>query len=97
MRSLGARRQQITAIIVGEAALISVFGAVAGVLVCHLAAFLLRGVVEDLTGVYLDWAAFASRELYLVVAVGLLGAAAGFLPALKGSFTQVADNLSPSY
>ncbi|MEC7584476.1 MAG: ABC transporter permease [Planctomycetota bacterium] len=97
MRSLGARRQQITAIIVGEAALISLFGAVVGVLVCHLAAFLLRGLVEDLTGVYLDWAAFASRELYLVLAVGVLGAAAGFLPALKGSFTQVADNLSPSY
>ena len=49
------------------------------------------------TGVYLDWAAFAPRELYLVLAVGGLGAVAGFVPALKGSLTQVADNLSPTY
>jgi len=97
MRALGARRQQITAIIVGEAALLSLFGAVMGVLVCHSAAWLLREIVEDLTGVYLDWAAFAIHELYLVLAVALLGAAAGFLPAVKGSFTQVADNLSPTY
>ncbi len=97
MRSLGARRSQITGIIVGEAALLSVFGALAGVLLCHLAAFGLRATVEDRTGVYLDWTAFAAREVYLVAAVGLLGAIAGLLPAIKGSCTQVADNLSQTY
>jgi putative ABC transport system permease protein len=97
MRSLGARRYQILTIIVGEAALLSLFGAVLGVLTCHLCALLLRGTVEDLTGVYLDWAAFAVRELYLVAAVTGLGAVAGLLPAAKGSLTQVADNLAPSY
>ena len=97
MRSLGARRLQISAIIVGEAALLSTVGAVLGVLSCHVAALGLRATVEDMTGVYLDWAAFAPRELYLVLAVGALGAVAGLLPAVKGSFTQVADNLAPTY
>jgi hypothetical protein len=58
---------------------------------------MLREVVEDTTGVFLDWTAFALRELYLVCAVTALGAVAGLLPALKGSVTQVADNLAPSY
>lgn len=96
MRSLGARKGQICAIIVGEAAILSLVGAFAGVVLCHLLVLLLRTTVEDLTGVYLDWAAFTRGEVYLVIAVGLLGAFAGLLPALKGSFTQVADNLSPS-
>ena len=76
---------------------LSLFGALCGVLLCHLAALLLRATVEDRTGVYLDWTAFAARELYLVLAVGALGAAAGLLPAIKGSCTQVADNLSQTY
>jgi len=97
MRSLGARRLQICTIIVAEASLLSSFGAVLGVLLCHVAARVLRSTVEDMTGVYLDWTAFGAWELYLVVGVGALGAAAGLLPAVKGSFTQVADNLAPSY
>jgi putative ABC transport system permease protein len=97
MRSLGARRHQILSIIVGEAAMLSTTGALLGVLLCHVCALLLRATVEDVTGVYLDWTAFAPRELYLVLAVGLLGAVAGLLPAIKGSCTQVADNLSQTY
>lgn len=97
MRSLGARRVQILAIIVGEAALLSCFGALLGVVVCHAAAFALRGVVEDQTGVYLDWSAVQLWEAWLVLGVTGLGALAGLLPAVKGSMTQVADNLAADY
>lgn len=97
MRSLGARRAQILAIIVGEAALLSFFGALLGVVVCHAAAFGLRGVVEDQTGVYLDWSAVRAWELWLVAGVTGLGGVAGLLPAIKGSMTQVADNLAHDY
>jgi putative ABC transport system permease protein len=97
MRSLGARRLQILAIIVGEAALLSLFGAVIGLLVCHTAMFVMQGVVEDMTGVYLDWLQFRPWELWLVFGVTLLGGFAGLLPAVKGSMTQVADNLAQNY
>jgi putative ABC transport system permease protein len=97
MRSLGARRGQILSIIVGEAAHLSLFGALIGVGVCHLASFLLRGVVEDMTGVYLDWLQFGLWELWLVLGVTAIGACAGLLPAVKGSMTQVADNLAQNY
>ena len=97
MRSLGARRSQILTIITGEAALLSLFGAILGVVVCHVATFLLRSVVEDQTGVYLDWLQFAPWELWLVLGVTGIGALAGLLPAVKGSMTQVADNLAQNY
>jgi putative ABC transport system permease protein len=97
MRSLGARRLQILAVITGEAALLSLFGAVLGLAACHLAAFGLRGYVEDTTGVYLDWLRFRWWELWLVAGVAGTGALAGLLPAVKGSLTQVADNLVQSY
>ena len=97
MRSLGARRLQILTIITGEAALLSLFGAVVGLFVCHGAAFLLRDVVEDMTGVYLDWLQFRPWELWMVLAVTAVGALAGLMPAVKGSMTQVADNLAQNY
>lgn len=97
MRSLGARRGQIVAIVVGEASTLAFVGAVLGIGLCHAAALLVRSTVEDLTGVFLDWTAFAPRELYLLLGVTTLGAVAGVLPAIKGSTTQVADNLSQTY
>jgi putative ABC transport system permease protein len=97
MRSLGARRLQILVVITGEAALLSLFGALLGLCVCHLAAWLLRATVEDMTGVYLDWLQFRWWELWLLLGVTGVGALAGLLPAVKGSMTQVADNLAQNY
>ena len=97
MRSLGARRYQILAIITGEAALLSLFGALLGLTVCHLATFFLRGTVEDMTGVWLEWLQFRWWELWLIAGVTVIGALAGLLPAVKGSLTQVADNLAVNY
>ena len=97
MRSLGARRWQILGIIVGEAALLSLFGAALGLVTCHAATWALRSVVEDQTGVYLDWLQFRAWEGWLLVGVTALGGLAGLAPAVKGSMTQVADNLAQNY
>jgi putative ABC transport system permease protein len=97
MRSLGARRFQILTIITGEAALLSFFGALLGLVLCHAAAFGLQGVVEDMTGVFLDWTQFRVWELWLLLGVTGIGAIAGLAPAVKGSMTQVADNLAQNY
>jgi len=97
MRSLGARRAQILTIITGEAALLSFFGALLGLALCHAAAYGLQGLVEDLTGVFLDWSQLRPWELWLLVGVTSIGAVAGLAPAVKGSMTQVADNLAQNY
>jgi putative ABC transport system permease protein len=97
MRSLGARRVQVFAIIVLEAGLLSFLGAAFGVVACHLTALGCAEFVEDMTGVHLDWLQFGLWELWLVLGVAGLGAVAGLFPAVKGSMTQVADNLVHSY
>jgi putative ABC transport system permease protein len=96
MRALGARRTQILTIILAEAAVIALVGALLGVAACHAGAWLLRDVVHDRTGVFVDWAAFSRDEAWLILATGVLGGIAGVLPAIKGSRTQVADNLAPT-
>ena len=95
MRSLGARRAQIVRIILQEALLISLIGSVLGVVLCHVATYDLSPLVADLTGVSVDWMAFSVDELWLIVGVAVLGGLAGVLPAIKGSMTEVADNLGP--
>lgn len=95
MRSLGARRNQILGIVVGEAALIALVGSVAGIVACHLVVMGLSGWVADTTGVLLDWTAFSMREVWLILFVTALGAVAGVLPAIKGARTEVAANLGP--
>ncbi|MEZ5964684.1 MAG: FtsX-like permease family protein [Planctomycetota bacterium] len=96
MRALGARRWQIMSIILVEAVLIAGIGAALGVVACHGATWLWGDVVEARTGVFVSWAAFSREELYLILGVAGLGGLAGVLPAVKGSRTQVADNLVPT-
>lgn len=95
MRALGARRSQILRVILQEALLIAGLGAVLGVLACHAAAFFLGDAVAERTSVPIDWAAFSIDELWLILAVTMLGGLAGILPAIKGSMTEVADNIGP--
>jgi hypothetical protein len=57
----------------------------------------LRDLVEDRTGVWLEWLQFRPWEAWLVVGVTALGGLAGLLPAVKGSLTQVGDNLAQNY
>lgn len=96
MRSLGARRGQIFRIILQEALLISLSGAVLGVAVCHFSVYLLSDYILRRTGISVDWTVYSVRELALVFGVGVLGAAAGVLPAWKGARVPVAENLGPT-
>jgi len=96
MRSLGASRTQIMTIIVAEALVISAAGAVLGILLCHAAAFGFADRIAAETGVTVDWAAFSVREAWLILGVTLIGGIAGAVPAIKGSTTEVAENLGPA-
>jgi putative ABC transport system permease protein len=95
MRALGARREQIVRVILQEAALIASAGAVLGVAACHAAARLAGDAVTRRTSVPIDWAAFTVDEAWLILGVTVLGGLAGILPAIKGSMTEVAENIGP--
>lgn len=95
MRSLGARRAQIVAVILMEAMLVSLAGAVLGIALCHAAALVFAEKVVQTTGVALAWQSFSLAEAWLIVGVTVLGGLAGILPAIKGSLTPIADHLGP--
>jgi putative ABC transport system permease protein len=96
MRSLGARRVHILSIVLIEASLIAAVGGVLGVAGAHLAANLLGGPIQAMTGVSVAGASFKLTEVWLILGTTALGALAGVLPAVKASLTGVADNLSPT-
>jgi putative ABC transport system permease protein len=95
LRALGARRSTVFSAIVLEAASITFLGALVGYLVYGgilAAAFV---IVRDRTGVVLD-AFRLDPALWLTpLAMILLGALAGLVPAFKAYGTDVASNLTP--
>ena len=95
MRSLGARRVQILAIVVIEAALIPILGAAVGVVAGHGALYFGEEMIADRSGIPIEWGRFSAHELWLILGAGVLGGFAGILPAIRGSLTPVASNLGP--
>jgi putative ABC transport system permease protein len=96
MRALGARRSQILAIVVMEAKLLSLLGALAGLLLGHLLVAAAGGAIAARAGVAVSPWAFRPEELLLVVGVVALGGLAGVVPALRAYRTDIADGLSPT-
>ncbi len=96
LRALGARRRIVSVAIVAEAASIGALGAGLGFLVYAGIFALARAIVRDQTGVVLDpWGwhpVFAMAPL----AVVLLAAAAGVIPARLAYRTDVATHLVPA-
>ncbi len=96
LRSLGARRRTVFAVILCESSLIALFGSLLGFVFYLLILSVVAGVVRDQTGVVLD--VFAYHPALLWTPIGMLGvgAIAGLLPARKAYSTDVAETLSRS-
>lgn len=100
LRSLGAHRSKIFGIIALEAALTSLFGALLGLVLSKALALALKGFVLEKTGVEISVSLVtlvggAPVEIVLPIAVTLVGALAGAIPAVEAYRTDVARNLSP--
>ncbi|MEM7412811.1 MAG: FtsX-like permease family protein [Myxococcota bacterium] len=95
LRALGARRRTVSAAIVGEAASIGALGAVLGFFVYAAIFALARGVVRSQTGVVLDPWAWHPVFAIAPVAVVIVAALAGAIPARLAYRTDVATHLQP--
>ena len=94
LRSVGAGPRQIFALVAGEALLLTLAGAAAGVLVFYALAAAARPLVAAHLGIHLGLAPLAPRELALLGAVGLAGLAAGTVPALRAYRQSLADGIT---
>jgi len=95
LRALGARRRTIFAAIVLESATIAALGMGLGFLVYAMILGAAATVIRSQTGVVLDPWQPAWVWLWAPIAMVLLGALAGVLPAMKAYRTDVAGGLVP--
>ncbi len=96
LRALGARRATVFAVIVTEAAVIALIGALAGYAVYAVILAAVKVIVKAQTGVVLNvWQMDAMLWLTPLVMVAV-GALAGLLPAFKAYRTDVAEHLAPT-
>ena len=94
LRALGARRRTVFGVIVLEATTIAVAGAALGYVVYFGVLALAAAIVRERTGVVLDLFIGHGALLWTPVAMALVGAVSGLLPAFKAYSTDVAEHLS---
>lgn len=93
LRALGATRMRILALICTEAIAIGLFGGLMGMLVGHLLSGFGSIYLAQMLGEGINWVAVSSEEWLYLLAVVVLSALAGLVPALKAYKTPVATHL----
>lgn len=96
MRSLGASRFAVMAIVLVESILLTLGGGLAGMLLGHSLIGLASPYVETRTGVTLGLFQFDWREIVLIFGLLVLASLVGFLPAVSAYRTDVAKSLAGS-
>ena len=96
MRALGAKRQAILTIIVGEAVLIAGLGALMGLVLGHLVIQLSGPAIQAaVPGFSIPAWSFNGFEIGVFVGMLFVGTLAGIGPAISAYRTDVATSLSP--
>lgn len=96
MRSLGARRTTVLAIVLLESLLLSLGGGLLGVVAGHGLMGLISPWIDSVSGVSISSLQFEAKELMIIPGLVLLSVVVGFLPALDAYRTDVAKALSSS-
>jgi len=94
LRALGASRSRVFWIVLLEAGLICLGGALFGLALGHGGAYLAAPLVEARAGVRLDSLGVAAQEPLLLLILFVVGCAAGIAPALRAYRTDVAADLA---
>jgi len=93
LRALGATRRTILTLICLEASLIGLFGGILGLVLAHAACALASYLLNLYVGQGIDWLRVDWTEGVYLIAVVVVSALAGLVPAMKAYWTPVATNL----
>jgi len=93
LRSVGARPRTVLGLLVAEAGLLGLLGTCLGVVLLYLALLIVRPLVDNAYGLYLDIGWLTARELFSLLAVLSVGLLAGLLPALYAYRLSLADGM----
>jgi putative ABC transport system permease protein len=96
MRAIGAKRATVVLTIVGEAAVLALMGAFAGLILGHLSLLIGGSYLDSLAGFRPNPFRFlVHQEAKLILIVAGVGVLAGLVPAIQAYRTDVATNLAP--
>ena len=94
LRSVGARPGHIFALIMGEAAALTLAGIAMGLGLLYGLLLIAQPVVEARYGIYIAFSGLSSRELLLLGIVLLAGFIVGIVPSYRAYKLSLADGLS---
>jgi putative ABC transport system permease protein len=94
LRSVGARPTHVFALILGEAALLTVAGIALGVAALYLSLFAGQGWLESRLGLFIGLGWPAPRELALMALVAVAGVCIGLIPAYRIYRYSLADGMT---
>lgn len=93
LRSVGARPRTVLSLLVAEAGLLGLLGALLGIVLLYLALLIIRPLVDAEFGLYLEIGWLTARELLSLLAIVAAGLVAGLLPALRAYRLSLADGM----
>ncbi len=93
LRSVGARPRTVLGLLVAEAGLLGLLGAILGVVLLYLALVIIRPLVDAEFGLYLEIGWLTPREQLSLLAIVVAGLVAGLLPALRAYRLSLADGM----
>jgi putative ABC transport system permease protein len=93
LRSVGARPRTVLGLLVAEAGLLALLGALLGVVLLYLALWIVRPLVDAEFGLYLEIGWLTRRELLSLLAIVAAGLLAGLLPALRAYRLSLGDGM----
>jgi putative ABC transport system permease protein len=96
LRSLGARRSTLVAMVIYQSLGIAIIGVVLSFAFYVVVAKIAAGIVRDQTGIVLNLFQYQAVFLWVPLGMLVLGLFSGLLPALIAYRTEVSKNLSPS-
>lgn len=94
LRAVGAGPKRIVSLLLLEAGLLAIFGAVLGVALVYGLLFVFQPLIEARFGLYLPIRAMDDLQILYVVGVIVVGFVAGLVPAVKAYRTALHDGLS---
>ena len=94
LRAVGAGPWIISGLLTLEAVMMALFGAVLGSALLYLGLTVARSYIDAAFGLYIPIESPTAREILLLLAVVVAGAAAGLLPAARAYRLSLADGMS---
>ena len=97
LRALGARRYQVSLLLLSESLLTTLLGVVLGVVIFYVLILLAQPLAQSEFGLSIPLSLLGAREALMMAGFALLGLLSGALPAWRAYRNSLHDGMTPKY